>query len=151
MHRQLCSLKYISVAAPRHPRSGASSAIPYISIGEVILPNYAFVELSDVGSTVDDSLTCHTDLPSCCSGGQGIHRGDGYFPNGTRLYFYGGISQSRGAQQVSLRRMNSVSDVESGIFSCDIPTTSVHSDVDISTRDSVYVGVYNTGGGTLLI
>ena len=124
---------------------------PYISIGEVILPNYAFVELSDVGSTVDDSLTCHTDLPSCCSGGQGIHRGDGYFPNGTRLYFYGGISQSRGAQQVSLRRMNSVSDVESGIFSCDIPTTSVHSDVDISTRDSVYVGVYSTGGGTLLI
>ena len=147
MHRQLCSLKFLSLllAIPAVVRP---QPFPYISIGGVILPNDAFVELSDVESTVDDSLQCHTDLPSCCSGGQGIHRGDWYFPNGTRLYFYGGISQSRGAQQVSLRRMNSVSDVESGIFRCDI---SVHSDVDISTRDSVYVGIYSTGGGTLLI
>ena len=44
--------------------------------------------------------------------------------------------------------MNSVSGFESGIFRCDIATTSVHSDVDISTREVVYVGIY---GGTSLI
>ena len=73
--------------------------------------NNAFVSLSDVGSTEDDSLQCHTDLSTCCSGNQGSHRGDWYFPNGstgTRLSFpsfYGGIYEIRGAQQVSLRRI----------------------------------------------
>ena len=52
---------------------------------------------------------------------------------------------SRGARRVSLIRTNSVSDVESGIYRCEIPTT-----FDPSTREVSYVGVYNTAGGTWL-
>ena len=37
--------------------------------------------------TNSDSVQCHTDLTTCCTGGQGIHRGDWYFPNGDRLQF----------------------------------------------------------------
>ena len=145
MHRQLCSLQFLSLllAIPAVVRP---QAFPYISIGGETLPSHAFVELSDVGSTVDVSLQCHTDLSTCCSGAQGIHRGDWYFPDGTRLSFPSvteGVSMSRGARRVSLIRTNSVSDVESGIYRCEIPTT-----FDPSTREVVYVGIYNTAGGT---
>ena len=51
-------------------------------------------------------VQCHTDLSTCCSGTQGIHRGDWYFPNGDRLPFPGDIGdifESRVAQRVDLR------------------------------------------------
>ena len=34
----------------------------------------------------------------------------------------------------------------SGIYLCDIATNAVHDDNDISVRESVYVGLYATGG-----
>ncbi|CAI8046731.1 hypothetical protein GBAR_LOCUS25838, partial [Geodia barretti] len=34
-----------------------------------------------------DSVQCHTDLSTCCSGTEGSHRGDWYFPDETRLPF----------------------------------------------------------------
>ena len=44
-----------------------------------------------MGSASDnsDSVVCHTDLSTCCSGGQGPHRGNWYFPDGTVLPFSG--------------------------------------------------------------
>ena len=53
------------------------------------LADHSYVDLSTVGSDSDnsDSVVCHTDLSTCCSGGQGIHRGDWYFPDGTPLQF----------------------------------------------------------------
>ena len=35
-----------------------------------------------------DSVQCITDLSTCCSGAQGNHCGDWYFPDGTRLPRY---------------------------------------------------------------
>ena len=56
--------------------------------------------------TGSDSVPCDTNLSTCCSGAQGRHRGDWYFPDGTRLPFYGDsnsdIYESRQAQRVSL-------------------------------------------------
>ena len=64
---------------------------PYVSFGITgqILADHSYVDLSTVGSAGDnsDSVVCHTDLAHCCSGSQGIHRGDWYFPNGTVLPF----------------------------------------------------------------
>ena len=34
----------------------------------------------------------------------------------------------------------------SGIYRCEIPTNAVHDNNDISVRESVYVGLYATGG-----
>ena len=55
-----------------------------------------------------DDVQCITDLRTCCRGTDGSHRGDWYFPNGTRLGFSynGDIYESRGSERVDLRRRN---------------------------------------------
>ena len=64
---------------------------PYVSFMGEILPNHAFVDLTTVGedsSNPDNTVNCHTDLETCCTGYQGSHRGDWYFPAGGALPFY---------------------------------------------------------------
>ena len=121
------------------------------------LPNHAYVDLSLVGTAGDDSdsVQCHTDLTTCCSGsatsGQGVDRGDWYFPSGNRLGFLAPnvVYEARGAQRVDLRRRNNP-DMPSGIYRCDIETNAVHSD-DNTDRETVYVGLYATGGKLTLL
>ena len=68
------------------------------------LANHSYVDITTVGESDSDSVQCITDLSTCCSGTQGIHRGDWYFPDGDRLPFSGDIYENRGAQRVDLRR-----------------------------------------------
>ena len=111
-----------------------------------ILPNHSYVDLRLVGNALDGSVQCHTDLVSCCSGRQGIHRGDWYPPGSdTRLPFNSDIYESRAAQRVDLRRRNNA-DMPSGIYRCDIQTNAVHNDSDIRVREILYVGLYASGG-----
>ena len=112
------------------------------------LSNNSYVNLSTVGSAGDnsDSVVCHTDLSTCCSGGQGVHRGDWYFPNGTRLQFSGDIREARGAQKVFIRHTSGTHET-TGIYRCDVPTNAVHYEEDTSVRDTVYVGLYPPDGG----
>ena len=128
---------------------------PYVSFiggSEIALPNHAYANLSLVGEVGSHSVRCHTDLSTCCTGTEGNHRGD-WIPPGsdTRLPFSNdtsaGIYQVQGPlpQRVILRRRNNA-DMPSGIYRCDIPTNAVHDDNDISVRESVYVGLYATGG-----
>ena len=51
---------------------------PYVSFMGETLPNHAYVDLSLVGSdgSGSDSVQCHTDLTTCCTGSQGSDRGD---------------------------------------------------------------------------
>ena len=131
----------------------SQTEFPYVSFMGETLPNHGFANLTLVGRPEDDgdSLECHTDLSSCCSGGQGYHRGDWYFPDTTRLPFsWSGdtlryIYEAREAQRVNLRRWNNATSL-SGIYRCDIPTDAVHHETDISVRETVYVGLYATGG-----
>ena len=118
----------------------------HMSFNGTTLANHSYVNLSLVGDDSSDdssSVLCHTDLSTCCSGPQGIHRGDWYFPNGTRLPLSGDVYEGRAAQIVDLRHK---SKGESGIYRCDIPTVVVHDDTDISVRDTVYVGLYSDEG-----
>ena len=116
-----------------------------------ILPNHSYVDLSLVGNADDgsDSVQCHTDLDTCCSRDQGIHRADWYPPGSdTRLPFYGrssDIYEQRAAQRVDLRRRNNA-DMPSGIYRCDIPTNAVQGDSDTRVRETLYVGLYASGG-----
>ena len=127
---------------------------PYVSFRGQTLDNHSYVDLSLVGSdpSGSDSVQCHTDLDTCCSGAQGGHRGDWYFPDRARLPFSngGGIFLSRGARTVDLcRRNNANSPV--GIYRCDIPTNAVHDRIGYnSVRDTVYVGLYTASGGMLI-
>ena len=131
-----------------------SQTAPYVSFRGTNLPNHSYVDLTLVGraDSGSDSVQCHTDLSTCCSGGndgQGADRGDWYFPDGNRLQFSNGpddIYQQRGAQRVDLRRRNNGD--TSGIYRCDIETNAVHSDdgSDTTTRETVYAGLYASGG-----
>ena len=122
---------------------------PYVSFmggSEIALPNHAFANLSLVGEVGSHSVRCHTDLSTCCNRTQGIHRGDWILPGSdTRLPFMNGIYQVQLDQRVILRRRNNAN-MPSGIYRCEIPTNAVHDDNDISVRESVYVGLYATGG-----
>ena len=127
---------------------------PYVTFMGNTVPNHGYVDLSLVGddpSGSDTVLRCHTDLSTCCSGQQGDHRGDWYFPNDTRLPIPAShqtftIDESRGEMMVELHRSTATSPV--GIYRCDIATNAVHDDSDISVRDTIYVGLYTASGGS---
>ena len=81
----------------------------------------------------------------------GIHRGDWYFPNGTRLPFTKrfGIYEVHVCQRVDLRHSSRA--FASGIYHCNIPTIAVHDGKHTSVRDwPVYVGLYDSDGGISL-
>ena len=69
-----------------------------------------------------------------------------YFPSGDRLSLPGqaGLTEARGYHRVDIHML--YGDSPSGIYRCDIPTNAVHDAEDISVRDTVYVGLYVTGG-----
>ena len=107
-----------------------SQRFPYVSFMGQTLDNHSYVNLSLVENDYysdSNSVQCHTDLTTCCSGREGPHRGDWYFPDGTKLPFSGGgdIFQSRRAQRVEVYRKNNANSPV-GIYRCDIPTVAVH-------------------------
>ena len=129
----------------------SQQTFPYVSFMGQTLANHSYVDLSLVGSSGSDIVQCYTDLGTCCRDTHGVHRGDWFFPNGTRLPFsgYGDIIEDRRAQRVEIRRSNSATSPV-GIYRCDIPTITVHDDDDDSVRDTVYVGLYTASGGKQL-
>ena len=126
-----------------------SQTFTYVSFKGQPLANHSYVDLSLVGTPNNsgDSVQCHTDLTTCCTGGQGIHRGDWYFPYGDRLPFGPApIHESREMKRVDLRRWNATS--PTGMYYCDIATIAVHDNETTQlTRERVYVGLYTNGGG----
>ena len=131
-----------------------SQTAPYVSFNGQTLANHSYVHLSLVGddSSGSDSVQCHTDLNTCCTGAQGVHRGDWYSAGLTdRLPFsneVGDIFEQRTAQRVDLRRRNSATSPV-GIYRCEIPTNAVYNENDNSVRATVYVGLYTTSGGKI--
>jgi len=124
-----------------------SQTVPYVSFMGTNLTNHSYVNLTLVGRAEDggDSVHCHTDLSTCCTDAQGPDRGDWYFPNGERLQFNNGsIYQYHGDQRVDLRRRNNGD--TSGIYNCTIETNAVN---DNDGRETVYVGLYASGGESL--
>ena len=128
-----------------------SQTAPYVSFMGETLPNHAYVNLSLVGNddSGSDSVQCHTDQGTCCRSSDGSHRGDWFAPSEMRLPFHTDTStdiyEVRGSQRVDLRHRNNV-DMPSGIYRCRIATNAVHDDDDTSVRESVYVGLYASGG-----
>ena len=122
--------------------------VPYVSFMGQTLANHSYVNISQVGidDSGSDSVQCHTDLNTCCTGAQGSHRGDWYFPNGTRLPFHDGgeIVEYRQPQRVYFRRINPTVMGPTGIYHCDISTVPVHSN---GMRETVYVGLYTSDKG----
>ena len=132
-----------------------SQTAPYVRFNEVDLPNHGYVDLSLVGVAEDggDSVQCHTNLATCCTGAEGnipsADRPDWHFPNGNGVGFSSGsddIYMYRGAQRNDLRRRNNALS-PSGIYRCEIPIDDGDGDPNTFVRETVYVGIYSSGGG----
>ena len=123
---------------------------PYVSFMGQTLTDHSYVNISQVG-TGSAAVQCHADLTTCCSGMQGPHRGDWYFPDGTRLSIpsatAGNILEARLDMRVDIRRINNPNE-PTGIYRCDIETEAVH---DNDMREAVYVGLYTSSGGKVYI
>ena len=121
-----------------------SQTAPYLTFMDNNIPNNSYVDLNTVGTDNINAVQCHTDLDTCCSSIQGPDRGDWYFPNGNRLPFngFGNVYEVRDDQVVVLRYTGN-GGTSSGIYRCDIETSAVNDD---DGRESVYVGLYTSGG-----
>ena len=125
----------------------SQKTFPYVSFMGRPLANHSYVNFSLIGKIEIESVQCHTDLRTCCSNREGVHRGDWYFPNANQLPFGNpnDIHQHRDYQRVDLRRRNATS--PSGMYRCDIATAEVHGSTTTQlTRNRVYVGFYAIGG-----
>ena len=98
-----------------------------------ILPNHAYVDFNLLGGSDDEGVECYTDLSTCCSATQGLHRGDWYFPNQSKVFFTGDIYRQRQNGRVVIERRNNVTS-PSGIYRCDISTNSVHDSENPSVK-----------------
>ena len=116
---------------------------PYVTFKGRILQNHSYVELSEVGTSVEDGVQCHTDLTTCCNASYGPHSG--------QWYRYYSNSSSELSQETTFKLgqglvalHNSQNELQSGIYRCQIDTnTSIHSD---GFRDTVFVGLFHHGG-----
>ena len=126
-----------------------SQTAPYVTFMGETLPNNSYVDLSLVGGfDSGNAIVCHTDLSTCCYGGAGPDRGDWYFPDGDRLPFPGNgpLFERRQTQRVQLSREIGSGSTPSGIYRCDIETRA-----DNTARETVYVGLYDSGGDHAII
>ena len=114
-----------------------SRKAPYVSFMGNVLPNHAYVDLTQVGT-----LQCVTDLDTCCTRYQGSHSGSWIAPGDAIITGQTDIFQGYGDKVVVLYR-NHRGDT-SGIYRCDIATVA-----EPSVRESVYVGLYFSGGNSV--
>ena len=117
-----------------------SSTDVYLSLNGEVIPNHGYVEISDIGSSDTTALLCHTNRPP--PPGSAHSEGDWFAPDGDRVdgTDVPGFGRNRGPMVVRLRGRTSIPAPAEGIYWCTIFD-------DSETSQTVYVGLYNTGGG----
>ena len=105
--------------------------------------------ISDIGSTDDTALICHTNCPGTSDSNSNTNsRGDWYAPDGMTVDAGGiavpGFRRSRSPMMVRLLRNTATDPPSEGIYHCLVED-------DTLTQQTVYVGLYNSGGGILNI
>ena len=126
----------------------------YLTLYGRYIPNHGYVVISDISSSDDDSvgtaLICHTNrianFTVSYSGGIRFHSGgDWHAPNGTVVgdlddSTVPGFERDRGPMMVRLHRNTATGTPSEGIYYCVVED-------DTFTDQTVYVGLYNSGGG----
>ena len=94
--------------------------------------------ISDIGSSDDTALLCHTDRSSTSGG-------EWYAPDGTRVDddTVPGLRRVRGFMVVRLRKRGSTGSPPEGIYQCSMLDAAL-------VRQTLYVGLYNSGGGNAI-
>ena len=117
----------------------------YLSLNNDIIPNHGYVVISDIGSTDDTALICHTNHPATLS--NNAHSGgDWVGPDETRVNGNDvpGFRRARGPMMVKLLRNTATDSPSEGIYQCLVED-------DTNTLQIVHVGLYSSGGGIILI
>ena len=105
--------------------------------------------ISDIGSTDDTALICHTNRPATLTGIAGYNDsgGDWVAPNGMPVGFGGihtssvpGFRRTRGPMMVRLLKNTTTDPRSEGIYHCLVED-------DTLTEQTVHVGLYNSGRG----
>ena len=118
----------------------------YLSLNDDIIPNHGYVVINDIGSTNNTALICHTNRLATITniGGSTNSGGDWVAPNGVKVDFTGtivpGFRRDRGPMMVRLLRNTATDPPSEGIYHCLVED-------DTLTEQTVYVGLYNNGGG----
>ena len=120
----------------------------YLSHNGELIPNRGYVFISDIGSSDDTALLCHTNRPS--RGSPNDSDGDWYKPNRTRVAAVAvaglGFRRNRGPKVVRLKRRTGTGagTPSEGIYRCEIKDAALKS-------NTLHVGLYNSGGGNTII
>ena len=113
----------------------------YVSLDDRVIPNHGYVVISDIGSTDDTALICHTNRPATLNN-NADSGGDWFAPDETRVDATAvpGFRRNRGPMMVRLLRDTATDPPPEGIHHCLVED-------DTLTEQTVYVGLYNSGGG----
>ena len=104
--------------------------------------------ISDIGSTEDTALICHTNHPATTNIVGGADSGGNWFdPKGGKVEFVSidvpGFRSTRAPMMVRLLRNTATGTPSEGIYHCLVED-------DTLTEHTVYVGLYNSGGGSYM-
>ena len=121
----------------------------YLSLNDDIIPNHGYVVISDIGSTDDTALICHTNRPATITeiAGDKSSGGNWSAPDGMMVGFgdisgIPGFIRRRSPMMVRLLRNTATDPPSEGIYHCLVED-------DTLTEQTVYVGLYNSGGGIM--
>ena len=115
----------------------------FLSLNGDIIPNHGYAVISDIGSTDNTALICHTNRPPTLGSNVGnFHSGGEWIaPDQTRvLNDVSGFARNRGPGVLRLYRVFTGTPAE-GIYHCVIED-------DTFTVQTVYVALYNSGRGS---
>ena len=117
----------------------------YLSLNDVTIPNNSHVVISDIGSTENTALICNTNYVVIIDLKIQNSEGDWYGLNGTKVGGMGsddvpGFVRTRGPMVVRLLRNTATDPPSEGIYHCVVED-------DTMTEHTLYVGLYNSGGG----
>ena len=109
----------------------------FLSLNGAVIPNHGYVAINDISFSDNTALLCITNRPGTpTSGGW-------YGPDGTRVYGTDvpGVTINSGYKVVRLLK-RTIGIAPEGIYWCSVEDAT-------STFQTIYVGLYNTGGGNV--
>ena len=117
----------------------------YLTLNGRYIPNHGYVIISDIGSTDNNALICSTNRFGNITTRRIHSGGDWFAPDGTRVGDQHtddvpGFVRDRHPMMVQLVRNTATGTPSEGIYYCVVED-------DTFTDQTVYVGLYNSGGG----
>ena len=115
----------------------------YLTLNGDYIPNHGYVNISDIGSNDDTALICNTNNVTTH-----VQNRDWFAPDRTAVGNQDngnvpGFERNRGPMVVRLHRRTASDPPSEGIYYCVVED-------DTFKYQTVYVGLYNSGGGGTL-